>query len=352
TTRGERDALRAVKRVCHAGLDTISLRQELARQTASVVPTEATSIVATDPDTGLFVHGWMTGLSDGLVHDYMTQVYPLEITEYFDLARSGRTTSTINSALFLDMLRREGLEQRARTALCWDGGIWASWCMFREPGSPAFGEKEARFLRAAAPHIGYGMRSASLLEAARAADGASTTAPSVLILDVHDRVVLRSGPAAAQLDDLANVGTDPDLLPYAVHSLLSRVRLAHEGVTRPGHPELRAHGRSGRWYTLRASLAEPDASGESATVIVIEPARPPRGSVALMHLYGLTPRERDVVLLVLKGDSTKRIGARLGVSGYTVQDHLSRACEKVGVRGRRALLAKLYRDGYTPAQPA
>ena len=37
--------------------------------------------------------------------------------------------------------------------------------------------------------------------------------------------------------------------------------------------------------------------------------------------------------------------SRLGISAYTVQDHVDHAFDKVGVRGRRALLAKLFLDG-------
>jgi DNA-binding CsgD family transcriptional regulator len=49
---------------------------------------------------------------------------------------------------------------------------------------------------------------------------------------------------------------------------------------------------------------------------------------------------------VARGYSSKEIAHRLGISPYTVQDHLDHAAEKVGVRGRRALLAKLFFDGH------
>ena len=39
-------------------------------------------------------------------------------------------------------------------------------------------------------------------------------------------------------------------------------------------------------------------------------------------------------------------------STHTVQDHLERACDKVGVRGRKALVAKLFRDGFAPGLSA
>lgn len=73
-----------------------------------------------------------------------------------------------------------------------------------------------------------------------------------------------------------------------------------------------------------------------------------RGEVApiLARLYGLSPREREVLALVAHSESTRAIAARLRLSSYTVQDHLDHAFDKVGVRGRRALLAKLFFDGY------
>jgi DNA-binding CsgD family transcriptional regulator len=68
----------------------------------------------------------------------------------------------------------------------------------------------------------------------------------------------------------------------------------------------------------------------------------------LAKLYGLSPRECQVAALVARGHSTKEIAARLGISAYTVQDHLDNASVKVGVRGRRALLAKLFFDCCAP----
>jgi DNA-binding CsgD family transcriptional regulator len=37
---------------------------------------------------------------------------------------------------------------------------------------------------------------------------------------------------------------------------------------------------------------------------------------------------------------------------HTVQDYLDRACDKVGVSGRKALVAKLFRDGFAPTLAA
>lgn len=95
-------------------------------------------------------------------------------------------------------------------------------------------------------------------------------------------------------------------------------------------------------------LAEPDATGECSTVVVVQPSTPRERAAILTRLYDLSQREREVTAAVARGESTKRIAARLGVSPHTVKEHLDRACAKIGVRGRKALVAKLFFDGYAP----
>lgn len=52
----------------------------------------------------------------------------------------------------------------------------------------------------------------------------------------------------------------------------------------------------------------------------------------------------EALARVARGQGTKEIAAALGLSSYTVQDYVRRACEKVGVRTRRELAARLYVD--------
>jgi len=73
--------------------------------------------------------------------------------------------------------------------------------------------------------------------------------------------------------------------------------------------------------------------------VVVEPARRDRMADAVARFHGLSPREREVARLVLRGASTKAIGVRLGLSAWTVQDHLKSIFEKTGVRTRGELSA-------------
>ncbi len=53
--------------------------------------------------------------------------------------------------------------------------------------------------------------------------------------------------------------------------------------------------------------------------------------------------------LVLRGASRKQMVATLYISEYTVQDHLSNIFDKVGVRGREALIKRLFFDNLYPS---
>ena len=51
----------------------------------------------------------------------------------------------------------------------------------------------------------------------------------------------------------------------------------------------------------------------------------------------LTPRESEIVRFVMLGESNKQIARRLGISNYTVRDHVSNLLKKAGVTSRSRL---------------
>jgi DNA-binding CsgD family transcriptional regulator len=113
-------------------------------------------------------------------------------------------------------------------------------------------------------------------------------------------------------------------------------------------PSLSVKARSGRWLTLQGALTEARPGNPSQNMIVIEPTGPRRIAWLKAAAYGLSPREREVVDLVLRGASRKQMAATLYISEYTVQDHLSNIFDKVGVRGREALIKRLFLDNLYP----
>ena len=77
---------------------------------------------------------------------------------------------------------------------------------------------------------------------------------------------------------------------------------------------------------------------EPADVAIVRPEAPPSD-------LGLTPREKDVLMLLAEGASNKAIGRRLGISVHTVKFHVGSLLEKFDATGRTDAVAHAARLG-------
>lgn len=68
--------------------------------------------------------------------------------------------------------------------------------------------------------------------------------------------------------------------------------------------------------------------------------------------WGLTPTEREIALLILKGESHKRIAGLTGRSERTVRQHAVTVYNKSGLRGRAELAAFFLQDLVLPTTPS
>ncbi|HEY7737089.1 MAG TPA: response regulator transcription factor [Candidatus Limnocylindrales bacterium] len=66
---------------------------------------------------------------------------------------------------------------------------------------------------------------------------------------------------------------------------------------------------------------------------------------------GLTPRELDVVRLVVDGRSNDEIGASLGIGPKTVESHLRRLFERFDIASRTELATRALREGWLDVPP-
>jgi DNA-binding CsgD family transcriptional regulator len=82
--------------------------------------------------------------------------------------------------------------------------------------------------------------------------------------------------------------------------------------------------------------------------VFIQRAYPNLVAPLLLKAYGLTPREQEVAQLLLRGATTTQASRRLGISGYTVTDHVKSIFEKVGARTRGELSATLFFGEHLP----
>jgi DNA-binding CsgD family transcriptional regulator len=82
-------------------------------------------------------------------------------------------------------------------------------------------------------------------------------------------------------------------------------------------------------------------------MVLLEPVRRLDQPETLRRV-GLTDRESQVTLAVVRGLATKELAARLRLSPHTARQHLKRVFEKTGVRSRRELVGKVFFAHYEP----
>jgi DNA-binding CsgD family transcriptional regulator len=112
------------------------------------------------------------------------------------------------------------------------------------------------------------------------------------------------------------------------------------GTARPdASPTLQVRTKSGGWLLVHGTHLH-GAADDQQIAVIIEPAHPGSNAPLILSSLGLTARESEIALLVLRGMSTKAIAAQLHLSAYTVKDHLKSIFDKTGVRSRRDLVAQ------------
>jgi DNA-binding CsgD family transcriptional regulator/GAF domain-containing protein len=162
--------------------------------------------------------------------------------------------------------------------------------------------------------------------------------------------------AALELAGVAVVVSDPAApeleLNAAARRLLDEIADGEQRVlellARPAGVERHARrlaveltsGGSGELYAHLERLRGPDGG----LVAVLE-LRGDHEHVPPHRLAGLTPRERDVAILVVDGLTDREIAADLSLSLHTVSQYTGQIYRKLAVRSRGELIALLLRGG-------
>ncbi|MCO4772472.1 MAG: helix-turn-helix transcriptional regulator [Deltaproteobacteria bacterium] len=221
------------------------------------------------------------------------------------------------------------VEDELRLVLKDAGEGWAMMSLIRR--ETPFTRTELDTAAAVGPRLAALVR-LSLLREALDEDG--MTDPPGLILMKDDVSIASVSPEAERL-----LGTWSAEAPWHWLSVLRATR-------RPGHSASMVVEGIGGPVTAHAT------SFGAQEAVIVERVRPYRLADRLVRAYGLTPRERDVAGGLSRGWSTRQIAFELDLADYTVQDHLRSIFDKVGVRSRKEVLAKLFFDRYLPEHAA
>lgn len=296
-----------------------------------------------DPATGLITSCTMVGLPKDPGREaelFRNEFVDGEPATYRELIADGRTTAVLSdvtdgdlsaASRYRNLLAGFGVTDELRAILRSAGTTWGSATLYRTDGT--FSEDQRRQVEVVAPLAGDGVRLA-LLRAAASRPAALDEPPGILSVDGDGRVRPVTEPAH---DWLAVGGGDLETTAIATAAAM-RSQADWRGAT----ARLRVGGD-----VLALHAAHVD--GRDGTVaVIVERARPAAVASMLVDAYGLTPRQRDVLGLLLLGRPMTGIARELGISEHTANDHRKAIYRRIGVASRSELAAVLQTEHYDP----
>jgi DNA-binding NarL/FixJ family response regulator len=164
--------------------------------------------------------------------------------------------------------------------------------------------------------------------------------PDLLLLDV-------SMPRLSGLDALRVIGASCDTTRTIILSgeleksqLLMAVQLGARGVV------LKDCATDLLFEAMTRVMAGQSWVGQTLIADLMDVVRNiPQQQAGAARPFGLTPREREVLSLVVAGCANKEIAQRFAVSEETIKHHLTRMFDKVGAANRLELALTATRNG-------
>jgi DNA-binding CsgD family transcriptional regulator len=337
------DRLDVLIRRCYAGLGTDELRAEVLNRLRGILTVDAAFFATVDPATLLFTSAVAEQPLREVTAEFLANEFGrADVNKFAMLADAADPVSSLDhatrgdrkaSSRSVEVMKPLGLGDELRAALVAGGRCWGVLCLHREDAAAGFSELDLGIVRRLGPHLAEGLRR-SLLVVDRSSESAG---PGVIVLDRSQSIVSISSEAEYWLGELSDRETSADL-PVAIRMAAAQLEKLSELPPGEPAPVLKLRSRSGRWLAVHASILR---GAEERTAVVIEPATPAQLGSFLLEVHGLTPAQRRVAALVLRGRSTRQIVEELHLSPHTVQEHVRAAYDKVGVGSRRELIAAL-----------
>jgi DNA-binding CsgD family transcriptional regulator len=336
----------AVKDLCYSELDSATLRERVGDRMARHLGASSYCFGANDPATALPVHSVSVGLEPSVMHAFFGLVLATPLADFGRWVGRPRRAAVLDELVddvecdpyMTEVLRPSGLRHEVQVACVSGGWSWGHACIRRRAGDGAFAGHEVRFLDALAPHLAAGLRAAASRATLAATPGSQT---GIVVLGPDGTVEMANG-VAERLFRQPVSGTRHCFLT-GVNIVAARLERTLQAGTAGPVPELTLTDETSlETYRLRAERVL-GTDGLPRGLVVIEPAASHGASPQLQTLaeLGLTPRESQVALAIVRGCTTAEIAAELVVSPHTVQDHVRNVYDKLDVRSRQQLAARL-----------
>jgi DNA-binding CsgD family transcriptional regulator len=220
-------------------------------------------------------------------------------------------------------------------------GLWGWLDLWRPAGEAPFTAAELDVLGVLEPVITAALRRCQARTFERPGAVPDRPGPIVLVLSADLDVKAQTPDTEEYLRALLPPDGDRRPVPAGAYNVAAQLLAVEEGID-DHPPSSRVRLRDGVWLTFRAARVQDDVrSPESDIAVSIEVASPNERLDLYSRAHALSPRERELLALVVNGADTRTVAERLFLSEHTVQDHLKAIFAKTGTRNRRTLVNRV-----------
>ncbi|MEZ5176267.1 MAG: helix-turn-helix transcriptional regulator [Acidimicrobiia bacterium] len=330
-----------------AGLDQRSVKVALLDEIRRLVPFDAYVWVSTDPESEVGsspvadvpFSPWdlprLIRLKYGTATNRWTHL--VEPASSLAMATGGNLAESL---VWRELLSDHGVIDIAGVVFRDSFGCWGFLDLWRMPPHSPFSEEEVAILARVAEPLTAALRGALASTFDETVRRTDRVGPIVLMLSPDLVVNAQTPETPSYLRWLLPDDSVPAPVPAGAYNVAAQL-LAREAGVDDHPPWARVHVSGGPWLTLRASRIGLSADDVLAAVAVsVEPSAPLERLSLFVRVFGLTPREAELVGHLRDGGDTRQVAERMFLGELTVQDHLKSIFRKTGTHSRRELLAR------------
>ncbi len=340
-------ARKAVTECCASPLDDRAFRAAALEAIRPALPFDGYVWVLTDPSTSVGVSplAYLPGLDMRQLPNIIRAKYATSLNRWTTMptgACAGLATTTGGELERSELWRAAAIELPlvdVLSAVLRDRyGCWGFIDLWRTRGAP-FCDNDATFLGSLLDQLTAAQRSRVAQMFRPGTSTCDDRGPALVLLDDNLRPVTETPAAEQSLRRL--LPTDPRDAPIPAAALnVAAQLLASEQSIDSSPPRARMRSHHGAWVTLQAARLRPsDGTMVASIAVTIDSIGLADRLDVFSRAHGFTKREADVVVELSRGNSTRLTALRLGLSEYTVQDHLKAIFAKSRTSSRAELIA-------------
>ncbi len=316
-----------------------------------LIPFDASCFTAIDPRTFLSTGAYTDRIIEQL-HSllFMNEFLEDDYNKFKDLARKAphvgairivTNDNPIKSARYRNILKPAGFIDEVRVVCMSKGKCFGHLSLFRDNTRVSFQQNECEYLSKISSIVGDTLRKSFITCSEEQVEVVGT---GTIILNEKFDLLYWDQNGKAWLSTLRTYEQlNEDDVPRPIRAVCSRVKANESNREAADEGEMVGIGLScGQFLVIRASRLEGYGSCNDGYIVLFERARPEEVFPLIADSYSLSQREKQVIVGIVRGMSTKDVAEELHISTYTVQDHFKSIFEKVGVCSRNELIWEVF----------